>query len=424
MKVCVLGAGIVGLATAYELNQLGINVTVVDSAKVGAGASGGNGAQLSYSYVQPLADASIWAQLPKLLLSPESPLKIRPKWDVQQWHWCFAFLRACNAQTSARNTANLLALAALSRMGFERMQAVENLDCDYSNTGKLILYPTAIAFAAAQAQLVLQHALGSQQVEMTAQQCCEMEPALASYQSHIAGAIFTPSESAVDCLKLCQELERVLRAKGVQFQLETTATSFELQQERIVAVHTTVGAIQADQFVLALGNDSSKLARSLGIQLSMYPIKGYSMTLYSVDTFGAENVMPKISITDTSRKVVFAPIGKRLRVAGMAELVGNDRSVCLQAIKRLQNSTLALFPQLNECVVGEPWSGLRPATPTGLPIVGVQAGSPRNLIVNTGHGSLGLTLAFGTAQQVAEQVLHSQNPSKTKPLRPAHALLA
>ena len=232
------------------------------------------------------------------------------------------------------------------------------------------------------------------------------------------------AESAVDCLKLCQELERVLRAKGVQFQLETTATSFELQQERIVAVHTTVGAIQADQFVLALGNDSSKLARSLGIQLSMYPIKGYSMTLYSVDTFGAENVMPKISITDTSRKVVFAPIGKRLRVAGMAELVGNDRSVCLQAIKRLQNSTLALFPQLNECVVGEPWSGLRPATPTGLPIVGVQTGSPRNLIVNTGHGSLGLTLAFATAQQVAEQVLHSQNPSKTKPSRPAHALLA
>lgn len=415
MNVCVLGAGIVGLATAYELNRQGVNVTVIDCAKSGSGASGGNGAQLSYNYVQPLADASIWAQLPKLLLSSESPLKIRPKWDVQQWRWGLAFLRACNANTSARSTASLLALAALSRTGFDRMLAAENLDCDYSNTGKLLLYSTVTAFDTAQRQLALQRELGSRQVDITAQQCCDLEPSLVNYQSHIAGAIYTPSECAVDCLKLCLELERVLRAKGVQFHLETAVTSLELQHRRVVAVHTAEGAIIVDHVVLALGNDSVKLARTVGIRLPIYPIKGYSITLHAAHA--EKHAMPKISITDTSRKVVFAPLGSRLRVAGMAELVGSDRSISPQAIKRLQNSVQALFPQLHDCAVAQPWAGLRPATPTGLPIVGTQAGGPSNLIVNTGHGSLGLTLAFGTAHQVTEQVLRSKNHSKKLPSR-------
>src|SRR5690606_28015376 len=140
MQVCVMGAGIVGLATAYELHRQGMQVTVVDQAQPGSGASGGNGAQLSYSYVQPLADPGIWAQLPKLLLSPDSPLKLRPQADPHQWRWGMAFLRACNAGTSGRSTAQLLALAARSREGFERMLAAEALQCDFSRTGKLVLY--------------------------------------------------------------------------------------------------------------------------------------------------------------------------------------------------------------------------------------------------------------------------------------------
>jgi D-amino-acid dehydrogenase len=134
MKVCVLGAGIVGLAAAYTLRQQGCDVTVVDKATPGAGTSGGNGAQLSYSYVQPLADASLWAQLPKLLWSADSPLKLRPQWDTQQWRWGIAFLRACNRTTSARSTAHLLALAARSRADFDAMMAAHQLDCDYAST--------------------------------------------------------------------------------------------------------------------------------------------------------------------------------------------------------------------------------------------------------------------------------------------------
>lgn len=403
MKVCVLGAGIVGLACAYELDRQGARVTVVDMATSGAGASAGNGAQLSYSYVQPLADASIWGQLPKLLLSSDSPLKIRPQWDVAQWRWGLAFMQACNARASYRTTAKLLHLAALSRAGLDRMRAAHQPDCDFSSTGKLVLYPNAKSFAAAQKQMELQRALGSQQSALNAEETCELEPALATYRQSIAGAIYTASECAVDCLKLCQELERVLRARGVQFLLGNAVTALETRQQRIVAARTATHTIEADQFVLALGSESPRMARSVGLRLPVYPIKGYSMTL-DISQVPA-HAAPRLNVTDIASKVVFARIGSRLRVAGMAELVGHDRVLRPQAIDSLQRSTRALFPALNAGNAEPPWTGLRPATPTGLPIVGVQAGGPHNLVVNTGHGALGLTLAFGTAQQVAQQLL-------------------
>nr|WP_295786447.1 D-amino acid dehydrogenase [Rhodoferax sp.] len=403
MDVCVLGAGIVGLATAYELDRQGARVTVVDMATSGAGASGGNGAQLSYSYVQPLADGSIWGQLPKLLLSSDSPLKIRPQWDVAQWRWGLAFMQACNARASARTTARLLNLAALSRTGLDRMRAAYQPDCDFSSTGKLVLYSNAKTFTAAQKQVELQRAFGSQQSAISAQESCELEPALDSYRQRIAGAVYTASECAMDCLKLCQELERILRARGVQFVLGNPVTALETRQLRVVAARTATHTIAAQQFVLALGSESARLACSVGVRLPVYPIKGYSMTLNIAQA--SVHAAPRINVTDIARKVVFARIGSRLRVAGMAELVGHDRSVRPQAIDSLRDSTRALFPALNAARVEQPWAGLRPATPSGLPIVGVQTGGPCNLVVNTGHGALGLTLAFGTAQQVAAHLL-------------------
>lgn len=408
MEVCVLGAGIVGLSTAYALNRQGVQVTVVDREAPGAGASGGNGAQLSYNYVQPLADPSIWAQLPSLLLSKNSPLKIRPQWDVAQWRWGLAFMQACNAKASAHTTAKLLSLAALSRAGLDRMRALENPKCDFSSTGKLVLYPDAKGFAAAQKQVALQNALGSRQEAVNGQQSCALEPALESYHAHIAGAIFTPSECAVDCLKLCQELERLLRARGVRFVFGEAVTALETRKTRVVAARTATQSIEADHFVLALGSESVGLASRVGVRLPVYPIKGYSMTLDIARS--AAHAAPRINVTDVARKVVFARIGSRLRVAGMAELVGHDRSVRTQAIDSLRDTTQAIFPALHACKAEQPWAGLRPATPSGLPIVGVHAAGPSNLVMNTGHGALGLTLAFGTAQQVAMHLLKTPTP--------------
>ncbi|RYF63605.1 MAG: FAD-dependent oxidoreductase, partial [Comamonadaceae bacterium] len=324
MQVCVLGAGIVGLATAYELHQRGFKVTVVDQSHPGAGASGGNGAQLSYSYVQPLADASIWRQLPRLLLSPQSPLKLRPQWDPHQWRWGLEFLRACNRHTSEQSTRQLLDLAALSRQRLETMLQAEQLDCDFSTTGKLVLYDTPSGLDAARRQMELQRPWGSVQESISAAQCVALEPALAHYQHHIAGAIHTPSECAADCLKVCQGLQDLLAARGVRFVLGARVEGFVRRGRHIVAAQTSAGPIEARQFVLALGSASHQAAQTLGFGLPVYPLKGYSITL---DTTDAPCAAPHVSVTDAARKVVFARIGQRLRVAGMAELVGHDDSI-------------------------------------------------------------------------------------------------
>ncbi len=396
-----MGAGIVGLATAYELQRRGMRVTVVDQAQPGAGASGGNGAQLSYSYVQPLADAGIWAQLPHLLLSPDSPLKLRPQWDPHQWRWGLAFLRACNRRTSERSTAALLALAARSRTGFERMLAAERLDCNFTRTGKLVVYATPAAFGAARRQMELQRAWGSVQEAVSAPRCVEIEPALAHYARRIAGAIYTPSECAADCQKVCDGLRTVLEARGVHFVLGAQITGLVQASGHVAAAQTRAGAIEADHFVLALGSASHALARTLSLSLPVYPLKGYSITL---DAVGDPGAAPHVSVTDAARKVVFARLGDRLRVAGMAELAGHDLRIPQARIDSLWEATRAVFPRMEAAPNPHPWAGLRPATPTGLPVVGRHTRGPRNLLFNTGHGALGFTLAFGTAAAVAEAV--------------------
>jgi len=401
MHICVLGAGIVGLATAWQLQREGHTVSVIDRAAPGHGASGGNGAQLSYSYVAPLADPSIWKQLPHLLFSPSSPLKLRPQLDPQQWRWALAFLAACNAKTAADTTARLLALAARSRAGFEAMQADIHPDCDFAASGKLVLYRSAAALDGARRQIELQRTMGSVQRLVAPEECVAIEPALAGCHREIAGAVHTPSECAADCLKVCEALAQALAARGVRFLTGHEIEGFDLRPGRVHAVRTAAGAIEADAFVMALGAASARFGRQLGAYLPVYPLKGYSITL---EADPAPAAAPVVSVTDSARKVVFARIGTRLRVAGMAELVGHDRRIPDARIDTLVAATRALFPHAGDFASLSPWTGLRPATPTGLPIVGRRPGAPVNVLFNTGHGALGFTLAFGSAQEVASQL--------------------
>ncbi|MEO8389818.1 D-amino acid dehydrogenase [Polaromonas sp.] len=403
MHVCVLGAGIVGLATAYSLRRAGHEVTVVDRAGPGGGASGGNGAQLSYSYVQPLADPAIWRQLPKLLLSPSSPLKLRPRLDVHQWLWGLQFLAACNSTTSRNTTGRLLSLAALSRQSFDAMMAQEKLDCDFSTTGKLVLYSNDTAFAAARRQMLLQRELGSHQEAVTADRCVEIEPSLKSRHGQISGAIHTPGECAADCQKTCDALLAVLQRDGVRFLLDTPVEQLVLRGGLVAAVATPQGHVEADRYVMALGAGSAPMARTLGVHLPVYPLKGYSITINVVP---GDSAAPHVSVTDSARKVVFARIGSRLRVAGMAELSGYDTAVDPAQIASLAASTRAVFPDCSHFESLSPWAGMRPATPTGLPVIGTHAKGPANLLFNTGHGALGFTLAFGSAEHISRMLAH------------------
>lgn len=409
MRICVLGAGIVGLATAWQLRRLGHEVCVIDRHEPGQGASGGNGAQLSYSYVAPLADPGIWAQLPKLLLSADSPLKLRPRLDPLQWVWSARFLAACNAATARNTTAKLLALAAESRAGFEEMRAELRPDCDYTEAGKLVLYASREGLDGARQQLELQRGLGSVQQLVTPDECAAIEPALHGYHREIAGGVYTPSECAADCLKVCRELVRALTAQGVRFHTGTEVLGFVQQAGRdggrVAAVRTSAGDIEAEAFVLALGTASHALGRRLGVYLPVYPLKGYSITL---DVDPAPAAAPRVSVTDSARKVVFARLGNRLRVAGNVEIVGQDTGIPASRIDTLVRATRAVFPRSGQSPdafdAPEPWTGMRPATPTGLPIVGRVGRAPANVLFNTGHGALGFTLAFGTARRLAAQL--------------------
>jgi len=390
-----MGAGIAGLAAAWQLQAEGHEVTLIDRAGAGAGASGANGAQLSYAYVRPLADPAIWAQLPRLLLSRDSPLTLRPRWDIDQWRWGASFLAACRARVSRQSTVQLLALAADSRRAFERLLAEQAIDCDFSATGKLVLYSDEGSFAHARRQLALQQSLGVEQRAASAAECVEIEPALAGYRRNIAGAIYTPGECAADCYKVCLELLRLLRARGARTIFDSEVSGLVTRRGRVAAVRTAAGPVEADAFVVALGSASARLARSQGLYLPVYPLKGYSLTLPANDS------APRVNVTDAARKVVFARIGRRLRIAGMAELVGDDLSIPATRTRSLAAAARHLFGDCGDLSQCEPWAGLRPATPTGLPIIGPHPKGPPNLLFNTGHGALGFTLAFGSAQRVA-----------------------
>lgn len=407
MHVCIVGAGIVGLTTAYTLQQAGHQVTVIDrAAQPAMGASGGNGAQLSYAYVQPLADPGIWKQLPKLLLEKDSPLTFRLKADPQQWAWGLRFLGACNAATSAASTRNLLQLAAESRQAFEAMLARESLQCDHHTPGKLVLYASQQGLDDAAQQVALQAQLqGPAQQVVGAADIARLEPALAQYAARMAGAIYTPSESAADCRTLCEQLALLLTQRGAVLRFNTTVQSYDVQGGVITALRTATDTVQADQFVLASGWESAAQARQLGVNVPVYPLKGYSIT---IDAEATPELAPQISVTDTARKTVFARIGQRVRVAGMVEIVGHDTTLDARRIASLQQSTREVFPQLPLGQEVQPWTGMRPATPTGLPITGRHPGGPSNLWLQVGHGALGLTLSFGSAQRLLQRMQQAQ----------------
>jgi D-amino-acid dehydrogenase len=419
MRVCVIGAGIVGLAAAWRLHQEGHAVTLVDREGVGAGASGANGAQLSYAYVEPLAGPGIWTQLPSLLLSRDSPLKLRPQWDLGQWLWGLSFLAACRATASREGTARLLKLAEESREAFERWLQEESPEVDFARSGKLVVYRSEAAFAHAREQLALQRRLGSQQSALDPQECVAVEPALLPARHAIVGAIHTPGECVADCDKVCQALIQSLRRHGASVEFGTSATGWELRSGRAAALRMADGrAIEADVFVVAVGTGSPALARGLGFRLPVVPLKGYSITLPLQGA--AAGAAPRVSVTDAARKLVFARLGDRLRVAGMAELVGHDTRIDPRRIASLVAHTRDLFPgTAGDSASTQAWAGLRPATPTGLPVVGAHPLGPPNVLFDTGHGALGFTLAFASAEQVTQQVRALSPAALRSPAAPA-----
>ena len=403
MKVCIVGAGVIGLTSAFYLAKQGHDVTIVDSgSRSGLGASYANGGQLSYSYVAPLADASVWKNLPKFLFSPDSPLEWRPQFGTAQWQWIARFMLACRSSASQLATMELLRLAFFSRDCLGSMQSQLGLHFSLRTSGKLVMFDTTAGLQNAARQVELQRQWGCEQQVLSIAECVAVEPAIAGAASNWIGGVYTPSEQSGDCAEFCSGLKATLDGMtNVRFAFDTIITGAVVESGRLKSLRAKQQDLEFDSFVIAAGAGSAKLARTIGLSIPVYPLKGYSITSCGASADG----LPSVSITDYPKKVVYARLGNRLRVAGRVEIVGNDMSIDLEKIRALKDAANALFPGTFNASDASPWVGLRPATPTGIPIIGRSA-SIANLHFNTGHGALGWTLACGSAELLAQQVSH------------------
>ncbi len=400
MKIVILGAGVIGITTAYYLNKAGHEVTVIErNAHAGLETSYANGGQLSYSYVAPLAGPGVVPKIPPWLLRRDSPLRFYPKLDPDQWRWLLAFIAACNRPQAEISTVHLLRLAYYSRDLIHDIVANEKIQFDYRRNGKLVIFSDDDSFEGAKKTLDFQREHGSEQEAFSRQQVLDKEPALQHIANRISGAIYTPTEDAGDCHDFCVGMEALLRERGVKFLTGTTINKIERFGNKISTIQTSQGNVTADAYVMALGAANAATAKSMGFYLPIYPLKGYSLTL---DTKGFKGA-PHISVTDSKYKVVYALLGSELRIAGMADIAGHDRSLQADRVSLLIAQAKATFPDAADYSADlKPWAGLRPATPKGTPIIGK---SPfTNLYLNTGHGALGWTLACACAKIVADTI--------------------
>ena len=399
MKVIVLGAGVAGLACAWYLWRDGHQVTVVERNRgVGLETSFANGGQLSYSYVAPLASPSVIPKLPPWLLRRDSPLRFRPAIDPDQWRWCLAFLAACNQRTADETTRRLLRLAFYSRDLMHELVREQSIDFDYVHNGKLVVHTQKESFESAVRLMEYQRTLGAEQRALDPRECVEIEPALADMSGRIVGAIHTPSEEVGDTYKFCNELARLMGTgpNPVTIHYRAEVTRLLPWRGKLMGVETSVGVLEADHYVLALGANAPYLVKPLGIRIPVYPLKGYSLSLPVRNDAAA----PRISVTDFKRKVVYARIGDDLRVAGMADLSGRRAVIDVERIDQLVDEVRNTFPRATDFSELQPWCGMRPATPRGTPILG--STKHANLWLDVGHGALGFTLALATGRIVAD----------------------
>jgi D-amino-acid dehydrogenase len=400
MRIAVLGAGLIGVSSAWYLAEAGYEVTVVDRQPEAAQeTSFANGGQISTSHAEPWANPSAPWQALKWLAREDSPLLWRLRADPAQWSWGLRFLGEC---TPGRTRANIIAILRLALNSREHLGALRRglaLEYDQLTRGILHFYTDETVFERALPQAALMREYGCERVPKTAAECLRIEPALGASQVPVVGGTYTEADESGDARKFAQALAQRCAARGVDFRYGEVIASLHAAGDRLAEVRLAGGAsLKADAYVLALGSYSPLLLKPLGIGLPVYPAKGYSVTI----PLRNEGVAPTVSLTDDGHKIVFSRLGQRLRVAGTAEFTGYDTAVTPARCAAIERRVAALFPQLERDGDCEWWAGLRPATPGNVPTIG--RARLRNLFLNTGHGTLGWTMACGSGKLLADLV--------------------
>lgn len=396
MKVIVLGAGLLGVSTAYELAKRGFDVTVLErNKKSGMETSFSNGGQLSYSAGEPWATPGVLKKLPKWLIDPDAPLVMGLRADPAMMAWGMRFLRNCTAARTRFNSINLLRLNLYSRKKMQDIRNETGAQFDFKQTGILHFYDNENDFDGGKKQRDFQEKFGCRQTILTPQQCLEIEPCLAHTKRNIVGGIHAHMDEVGDAHKYCLELANICTEKyGVTFEYGVDITGLKTEGDQVVAVSTTNGDITADGYVMALGAYSKHILKPLGISLPTYPMKGYSLTLEPNEP------IPNSSIMDCSYKVVYTKLGGRLRISGTAELAGYNTNIKPKRARTVLKAAKSALPHINWDTSIHEWACLRPSTPDGLPRLGPTPYS--NLFLNTGHGTLGWTQAAASASIVAD----------------------
>ena len=400
-NVIIIGAGVVGVASAYFLRQKGFNIKVLDAAAgPGMMTSFANGAQLSYSKTHPLSDIETLKKLPKLLFNKNTPIHIHPGLDLNFIRWGLHFMRESLPQRTKINADEVLKIAMRSREALHAIVQKHEMNFDYVRSGKLYIFTNKNEFQKAAAEAAHRNSLGIEQKILTATEALALEPALSDMVEQIAGAIYSTIDESGDAKKFTEELAKVCVDERVEFKYGVKIDGFKTTAGKISAVTSGEEEFAADDFVIALGVESPKLLKKLGIYLPIYPMKGYSLTM------PAGELAPRINITNETTRVVFTKIGERLRIAGIAEFAGYNHKINQKILDNMVATAQKDFPRAGDYSQLEAWTGLRPMTPSTVPIIAPITKFP-NLYLNTGHGMLGWTLACGSAEKLANILIEN-----------------
>ncbi|MBL8419072.1 MAG: D-amino acid dehydrogenase [Dechloromonas sp.] len=401
MKVLVLGAGVVGTTSAWYLACAGHEVVVADRQPVaGNETSFANGGQISVSHAEPWANPHVLPQVIKWLGHEDAPLLWRWRADPAQFMWGLRFLNECRPAHTRRNIAAIVALALYSRGCLQTLRRELGFEYDHLERGILHLYTDPRAFAGAIEAARTMREFGLDRETVSAERCVEIEPALAGARHRLAGGTYTPTDESGDAYKFTGALAERAAALGVEFRFNSTVDRISTSGGRIAGVIVTGPAgnqlLTADAYVVALGSYTPLLLRPLGVRLPVIPAKGYSATVPLSDAA----VAPTVSLTDDEHRLVFSRLGNRLRIAGTAEFNGYNLDLNPVRCNALLRRARQLFPALD--TAGEPqfWCGLRPSTPSNVPCIG-RTRYP-GLWLNPGHGTLGWTMACGSAAALAD----------------------
>lgn len=397
MKALVLGSGVVGLMSAWYLQQAGYQVTVVDrQSKAGEETSFANAGQISYGYSSPWAAPGIPQKAVRWLLEEHAPLKVKPSLDPQLVKWATQMLSNCQLDRYKINKSRMLGIANHSRECLIALRDKHNIEYQGRQKGTLQIFRNEKQLDAVEKDIALLEQSGTRYQRMTVEDCIKQEPGLAAVSHKLTGGLYLPDDETGDCYLFCQQMTELAKAHGVTFMFDTEVKNVKREGTRIVSVVTDKGELEADAYVVAMGSYSTRFMADLGLSIPVYPVKGYSLTVPITD----ETQAPTSTVMDETYKVALTRFDDRIRVAGTAELAGFDPSIPEKRKATISMVVKDLFPNSGDFDKAEFWTGFRPMTPDGTPLIGKTPFS--NLFTNTGHGTLGWTMACGSGHLLAQ----------------------